>query len=218
MAPERAAWLALLPVFATFFYYALPFPLQQNLWITFSPQLLAYASMILWILSNRDWRASLRLDLKEISSSLKWGSLVGVAMGAVNVSLILQVIPVLGSDITFLRETPHAQAPIWVMFPLGIAGIGVLVELNFRGFQLGRLLALFGDSHAGRIAAVVISALVFAYDPFTVRVFQHLHWIAVWDGLVWGILLLRTGSLYATMAAHTVEVWVLYVWLKLWFG
>ena len=218
MAPERAAWLALLPVFATFFYYALPFPLQQNLWITFSPQLLAYASMILWILSNRDWRASLRLDLKEISSSLKWGSLVGVALGAVNVSLILQVIPVLGSDITFLRETPHAQAPIWVMFPLGIAGIGVLVELNFRGFQLGRLLALFGDSHAGRIAAVVISALVFAYDPFTVRVFQHLHWIAVWDGLVWGILLLRTGSLYATMAAHTVEVWVLYVWLKLWFG
>ena len=80
------------------------------------------------------------------------------------------------------------------------------------------MLTLFGDSLAGRTAAVVISALVFAHDPFMVHVFQHLHVIAVWDGLVWGILLLRTGSLYATMAAHTVEVWMLYAWLKLWFA
>jgi len=51
-----------------------------------------------------------------------------------------------------------------------------------------------------------------------VRVFHHLHWIAVWDGLVWGFLLLQTRSLYATMAAHTVEAWILYAWLKLWFA
>jgi membrane protease YdiL (CAAX protease family) len=50
------------------------------------------------------------------------------------------------------------------------------------------------------------------------QVFHQLHWIALWDGLVWGILLLRTGSLYATMAAHIVEVWILYAWLKLWFA
>ena len=218
MTPERASWLVLLPASATFSYYALPASLQQNLWITFSPQLLAYTSLILWALSNPGWKTALRLDTNGIKPNLKWGALVGVALGAVNLSLILQVIPALGSDITFLRTTPHAQAPVWVMFPLGIAVIGILVELNFRGFQMGRLLALFGDSHAGRIAAVVVSALVFAHDPFMVRIFQHLHVIAVWDGLVWGILLLRTGSLYATMAAHTVEVWILYVWLKLWFG
>lgn len=215
-ASERAPWLVLLPVFATPSYYLLPATLQQNLWITFSPQLLAYTALIGWILLNPGWRTALRLDATTIGPSLTWGGLVGVAMGAVNLSLILQVIPALGGDITFLRATPHAQAPVWVMFPLGIAGIGVLVELNFRGFQMGRLLTLFGDSHAGRIAAVVISALVFAHDPFMIRVFQHLHVIAVLDGLVWGILLLRTGSLYATMAAHTVEVWILYVWLKLW--
>ncbi|HEX9284029.1 MAG TPA: CPBP family intramembrane glutamic endopeptidase [Nitrospirales bacterium] len=216
MASERASWLVLLPVFATPSYYILPATLQQNLWITFSPQLLAYAALIGWILLNPGWRTALRLDARTIGPSLKRGSLVGVAMGAVNLSLILQVIPTLGGDITFLRATPHAQAPVWIMFPLGIAGIGVLVELNFRGFQMGRLLTLFGDSSMGRIAAVVISALVFAHDPFMIRVFQHLHVIAVLDGLVWGILLLRTGSLYATMAAHTVEVWILYVWLKLW--
>ena len=218
MAPERAAWLAFLPALATVGYYALPRSLQQNIWITFGPQLLAYGSLALWVLLNPGWKTALRLDTSVISPSMKWGALVGVAMGAVNLSLILLIIPALGGDITFLRQTPHAQAPAWMMFPAGIAGIGVLVELNFRGFQMGRLLALFGDSHAGRIAAVVISALVFAHDPFMVRVFQHLHVIAVWDGLVWGILLLRTGSLYATMTAHTVEVWILYVWLKLWFG
>ena len=216
MASERASWLVLLPVFATPSYYILPARLQQNLWITFGPQLLAYAALIGWILLNPGWRTALRLDARTIGPSLKRGSLVGVAMGAVNLSLILQVIPALGGDITFLRATPHAQAPVWVMFPLGIAGIGVLVELNFRGFQMGRLLTLFGESSMGRIAAVVISALVFAHDPFMIRVFQHLHVIAVLDGLVWGILLLRTGSLYATMAAHSVEVWILYVWLKLW--
>ena len=218
MAPERAAWLALLPVFATFSYYLLPATLQQNIWITFSPQLLAYASLALWALLNPGWFRALRLDAQGIRPALKWGALVGVALGAVNLSLIQLIIPALGGDITFLRETPHAHAPVWVMFPLGIAGIGVLVELNFRGFQLGRLLTLFGESWAGRIAAVVVSALVFAHDPFMIRVFQHLHVIAVLDGLVWGILLLRTGSLYATMAAHTVEVWILYVWLKLWFA
>jgi len=218
MTPERAAWLALLPVFATLIYYTLPGSLQQNLWIIFSPQLLAYGSLAAWVLLNPGWKTALRVDTTGIRPALKWGALVGVALGAVNLSLILQVIPALGGDITFLRETPHAQAPVWVMFPLGIAGIGVLVELNFRGFQMGRLLVLLGDSSAGRVAAVVVSALVFAHDPFMVRVFQHLHVIAVWDGLVWGILLLRTGSLYATMAAHTVEVWILYVSLKLWFG
>jgi len=216
--PERAAWLALLPAFATASYYALPVPLQQNLWITFAPQLLAYGALAAWALANPGWWAALRLQSDGIGPGLKWGGLVGVAMGAVNLSLILQVIPALGGDIAFLRGTPHAQAPVWVMFPLGIAGIGVLVELNFRGFQMGRLLALLGNSTAGRIAAVVVSALVFAHDPFMTRVFRHLHVIAVWDGLVWGLLLLRTGSLYATMAAHTVEVWILYVWLKLWFA
>lgn len=216
--PERAAWLALLPALATLGYYALPSSLQQNLWITFGPQLAAYASLILWALSNPGWKTALRLDTNGVRPHAKWGALVGVALGAVNLSLILQVIPALGGDIIFLRETPHAQAPVWVMFPLGIAAIGILVELNFRGFQMGRLLTLFGDSLYGRIGAVVVSALVFAHDPFMVRVFQHLHVIAVWDGLVWGILLLRTGSLYATMAAHTVEVWILYVWLKLWFA
>jgi len=218
VAPERTAWLALLPPLATALYYTLPASLQQNLWITFSPQLLAYASLAAWALLNRGWKTMLRLDVQRIGPGLKRGALVGVALGAVNLSLILQVIPALGGDVLFLRETPHAKAPAWVMFPVGIAVIGMLVELNFRGFQMGRLLTLLGQSPAGKLSAILVSALVFSFDPFMVRVFHHLHWIAVWDGLIWGVLLLQTRSLYATMAAHTVEVSILYVSLKLWFG
>jgi len=218
VGPERAAWLVLFPPLATALYYTLPASLQQNLWITFAPQLLAYTALALWIASNPDWRSSLRIGVEGVQPGLKWGALVGVALGAVNLSLILQVIPALGGDIQFLRETPHARAPFWLMFPVGIAVIGILVELNFRGFQMGRLLTLLGQSPAGRLGAILVSALMFSFDPFMVRVFQHLHWIAAWDGLVWGILLLQTRSLYATMAAHAVEVWILYVSLKLWFG
>jgi len=197
VAPERAAWLALLPLLATALYYALPASLQQNLWITFSPQLVAYATLAFWIVSNPGWRAALRLNAEGI---------------------ILLIIPAWGGDIQFLQETPHAKAPVWLMFPVGIAVIGMLVELNFRGFQMGRLLTLLGQSPAGKLGALLVSALAFSFDPYMVRVFHHLHWIAVWDGLVWGVLLLQTRSLYATMAAHAVEVWILYVSLKLWFG
>jgi hypothetical protein len=215
---ERAAWLAILPILATLAYYALPAPLQQDLWLTFSPQLLAYASLAVWASLNREWMTLLRLDVQRIGPNLKWGVLVGAALGAVNLSFILLIMPALGGDILFLQEAPHAKAPAWVMFPVGIAVIGMLVELNFRGFQMGRLLTLLGQSQAGKLVAILVSALAFSFDPFMVRVFQHLHWIAAWDGLVWGVLLLQTRSLYATMAAHTVEVWILYVWLKLWFA
>jgi membrane protease YdiL (CAAX protease family) len=43
-----------------------------------------------------------------------------------------------------------------------------------------------------------------------VHTFQHLHWIAVGDGLIWGFIWLRTGNLYATIVAHAVEVILVY--------
>jgi thiamine transporter ThiT len=58
--------------------------------------------------------------------------------------------------------------------------------------------------------ALLTSSLVFAFDPFMVSTFRHLHWIALWDGLVWGVLWLSTRNLYATIIAHAVEVIVVY--------
>jgi hypothetical protein len=102
------------------------------------------------------------------------------------------------------------------MVPWVIVGIALLVEINFRGFALGRLAviesALWRGPMLQRLSpfALLTSAFVFAFDPFMVATFQHLHWIAVYDGVVWGALWLITRNLYATIAAHAVEVIIVY--------
>jgi hypothetical protein len=130
--------------------------------------------------------------------------------------VILRLVPSLGWDITFLRDTPHAHVPLQIMVPWVIVGIALLVEINFRGFALGRLAviesALWRGPMLQRLSpfALLTSAFVFAFDPFMVATFQHLHWIAVYDGVVWGALWLITRNLYATIAAHAVEVIIVY--------
>ena len=86
-----------------------------------------------------------------------------------------------------------------------------MVEVNFRGFLLGRFLSL-GLSPSTAIGA---SALLFAFDPFLVATFQQLHWITVWDGLIWGTLWVVFRNLYITIVAHAMEVIVLYVAMRM---
>ncbi|MDH4187781.1 MAG: CPBP family glutamic-type intramembrane protease, partial [Nitrospira sp.] len=94
------------------------------------------------------------------------------------------------------------------------------VEVNFRGFLLGRLAALeaglWRSDLTNRLSplALLTSALIFALDPFMVHTFQHLHWIALWDGLIWGIIRVRTHNLYAVIIAHAVEVIIMYCILR----
>jgi hypothetical protein len=111
------------------------------------------------------------------------------------------------------------------MVPWFIIVIAMAVELNFRGFLLGRLLVFFdealqtGPPSATRIRMnfflpLSISALTFSFDPFMVTTFRHLHWIALWDGLVWGWLWMRMHNLYAVMTAHAVEVAIVYLIIR----
>ena len=65
---------------------------------------------------------------------------------------------------------------------------------------------------------MVSSALVFAFDPFMVATFQSLHWIAVWDGLIWGWIFIRRQNLYMVIVAHAVEVVILYSCIKVALG
>jgi hypothetical protein len=111
------------------------------------------------------------------------------------------------------------------MVPWFIIIIAMIVELNFRGFLLGRLLVFFHNAlhtnhsppHRNRLQIFLplsISALTFSCDPFMVTTFRHLHWIAVWDGLIWGWLWIRMHNLYAVMTAHAVEVVMLYLIIR----
>ena len=203
---ERGAGLVLLPVLATIFFYLTPNQWQDYTLLQFLPQGLAYLGLVLWIGLNTHIVGRFGLEPEKLLTGAAWGIAVGLLLGAINLFVILKIIPWLGIDITFLRRTPHARIPFWLMMPSFIVLIACFVEINFRGFLLGRLLALGLPS----TLAIAASAVLFAFDPFMVATFKHLHWIAVWDGLVWGLLWVRLRNLYATIVAHAVEVILLY--------
>ena len=213
---ERGAALALLPIAATLDFYALPASLQEQTLVQFAPQILSYLSLGLWATNNRGIVSRLGLEKGNVRGGLRWGLLTGLLLGCLNTFVILSAYPHLGYDISFLKTTPHGRLPLLVMAPWFIGGIALLVELNFRGFLLGRLAALESGLWRSGLAqslsplALITCALIFAFDPFMVNTFQHLHWIALWDGLIWGIIWLRTRNLYATIVAHAVEVIVMY--------
>jgi len=215
-AEEWGTALALLPTAATLGFYALPISLQEQTVVLFVPQMIAYLALGFWAAHNRDIVSRLRLEKWKVRDGLRWGLLTGLLLGCLNTFVILSAYPYLGYDISFLKTTPHGRLPLMVMVPWFICGIALLVELNFRGFLLGRLAALesrlWRSSMAQRIAplALITCALLFAFDPFMVNTFQHLHWIALWDGLIWGIIYLRTRNLYITIVAHAVEVMAMY--------
>ena len=215
-AKERGAAIALLPVAATINFYALPASLQEQTLVQFAPQIVAYLALGLWAAHNRDIVSRLGLEKGNVRDGLRWGLLTGLLLGCLNTFVILSAYPYLGYDISFLKTTPHAQLPVLVMVPWFICGIALFVELNFRGFLLGRLATLesvlWRSGFAQRLSplALITCALIFAFDPFMVNTFQHLHWIALWDGLIWGTIWLCTRNLYSTIVAHAVEVVIMY--------
>jgi membrane protease YdiL (CAAX protease family) len=214
---EGGSWLCAIPVCATGLYYLLPPAWQDLRLVQFLPQLLAYIAFGLWLVRNDKRIKRLGLSIRLAPQGLVWGFRIGLALGLINVSIILWVVPWVDYDISFLRDTPHARIPLLIMVPWFICAIALFVEINFRGFLLGRLLVLLLrlSPHASRFTlhalAVGLSALTFSFDPFMVVTFRHLHWIAVWDGIVWGLLWVRLRNLYAPIVAHAVEVIVMYL-------
>ena len=214
---ERGAVLALLPTASTLAFYSLPPAIQAQTLIQFAPQILAYLALGLWATRNRDILSRLGLARENVRDGLRWGLLTGLLLGCLNTLVILSVYPHLGYDISFLKTTPHGRLPFLVMVPWFICGIAIFVELNFRGFLLGRLAALESELQKSSLIqrlsplALITCALLFAFDPFMVNTFAHLHWIALWDGLIWGIIWLRTRNLYITIVAHAVEVMIMYL-------
>lgn len=139
---QAGAALALLPIGATLGYYALPASLQDHLLLQFTPQLLAYLAMGIWASRTADLSTDLGLERTKIIAGLNWGLLIGLTLGGLNTFVILSIYPSLGYDITFLKQTPHGRLPVLLMVPWFICGIAFFVEINFRGFLLGRLAEL----------------------------------------------------------------------------
>lgn len=222
MTTERQSHLVFLPLTATLLFYWLPDSLQALTLVKFLPQIIGYLALGLWIHHNAHPLSRLGLSCQHVRSGLLWGLGIGSLLGLFNSLIILYVLPHLGIDILFLQQTPHAQIPIFIMVPWFIVGIAFFVEVNFRGFQLGRLLAYFSQfpalHTAAPILAILMSALLFCFDPFMVSTFQDLHWIALWDGVIWATMWVLTRNLYATITAHAFEVVIMYSMLKVSFS
>jgi membrane protease YdiL (CAAX protease family) len=220
LAPDHivtvGAALPLLPIAATFGYYGLPDSFRALLLVQFAPQVLAYMALGLWATRATQVTIQLGLEKEKIRSGLQCGMLTGLFLGSLNTFVILAVYPSLGFDITFLTQTPHGRLPVLLMVPWLICCIALFVEVNFRGFLLGRLADL--ESHwrgtdsrpRPALLALAVSSLTFTFDPFMVNTFQYLHWIALWDGLIWGMIWLRTRNLWITIVAHAIEVIIMY--------
>ncbi len=213
---ESGAELALLPLAATAGYYLLPDSFQSFAVLQFVPQMLAFLCLAWWAACNKSILSKLGCEPAKIPQGLKLGLLTGLLLGPLNTWMILGLFPALGYDISFLTETPHAKIPTFIMVPWFIGVIAGLVEVNFRGFLLGRLARLEARMWELPLLpwffplSLIVSALVFAFDPFMTATFRQLHWIAVWDGLVWGMIWLRFRNLFATIVAHAIEVMVMY--------
>ena len=215
-ATEQGAAWALLPVAATLGYHVLPVSFRQHILVQFTPQLLDYLALSCWAVRNSAILPRLGLEKVKIADGLRLGLLTGLLLGCLNTMVILFVYPAFGSDIAFLKTTPHGRLPPMLMVPWVIISVALFVELNFRGFLLGRLASIEAGWHSSPIAsglsplALLASALTFAFDPFMVNTFRQLHWIALWDGLIWGTIWVRTRNLYLTTVAHAVEVTIMY--------
>jgi Type II CAAX prenyl endopeptidase Rce1-like len=215
---ERGSGLAIIPILLTFGYSVwTPFP-RASVWTAMIPQVSGYLCLIAWSVINGHASSRLWIVNRNLRISLIYGGLTGILTGMFNLWVIVKLTPMLGYSFDFLRSTPHARMPFWLMVPWGIVGIAVFVEINFRGYLLGRLLVLLGDRVYAPTAAVLLSALVFSLDPYMTSVFRGYHWLALSDGVVWGVLLLRTRNLFSTITAHAVEVILVYTVLRIFYA
>ena len=100
-------------------------------------------------------------------------------LGSLNTFVILSVYPSLAYDITFLKQAPHGRLSVFLMVPWLICGIALFVEVNFRGFLLGRLADLephwLGNDSNRRLVplALIASTHTFAFDPFMVNIIRR---------------------------------------------
>ena len=137
------------------------------------PQSLAYACLAVWLTVNDRRLSRLFIVSRRFGGSLRVGVIVGCLTGLFNLWVIVKLTPWLGFSFDFLRDTPHARMPFALMVPWGITLIALFVELNFRGFILGRLATMWGEKPHGSVLAVIVSAVVFSLDPFMMTVFRR---------------------------------------------
>ena len=204
-ADERAAWLALVPVVLTGCFYLLPASARQNPFLQFVPQFAAYGALVVWWKANTDVLPALGLSRDVLTQGVGWGIGTGCLLGVINSIVILRVVPGARWRRPVFGRYASCQDARVRDDPLVHGRHRNRRRIEFSGISPGQAVsASVADGcrqrvhtglRLGSIVAMLVSALVFAFDPFMVMTFRHLHWIAVWDGLIWAGLFLRWRNL-----------------------
>ena len=192
----RGAALALLPLTATFPYYALPLELRQP------PSISSFLNSVP-MPPSLTWRAASTIPppggLTHRQSRSARPPLGAYLPGQVPARSITRRSLVPSWRLSISR--PHAPCP---NSPLRHGAVVHPFFIDLR--RVGTLWIFWGGCWPGTPAsiAVPVSAPLFVFDPFLVATFQHLHWIAVWDGLVWGTF---KGCLQERVCHHRRMPW-----------
>lgn len=131
-----------------------------------------------------------------------WGPMGMIALGVVVAqlgALLLRIVPELASENLqeLIRLSRFSSLGSFLVYALAVSiGPGVSEELAFRGLILAGFRSRYSPA-----AAVTLSALLFALTHI-----DPLHVLLTFPAGLWlGWLVVRTGSLYPAIAAHTLN-------------
>jgi uncharacterized protein len=172
--------------------------LSDGLFISIATILSAAAGtglVILFVSVRRGWKLKDYLNLRPLSRKSLW-QMAAVFAALLLVSVVIGFFWSQTNDSGFTVDALKSS-PSPVLFGLAVLIFApVFEESLFRGF----LFKGFRDSTLGAVGAVILTALLWAalhlqYDIAGVAEIFVL-------GLVFGVVRLRTGSLYSTLALH----------------
>jgi len=164
---ERLAWLALLPVLTTALFYALPARLQAQPLFIFLPQALAYLGLSVWVLANDTTVQRLGLEPGRIPQGLAWGTLIGLVLGGLNVSVILWLIPWLPFGLSATDYSPD----VLLAFVLLGSRLGPRFPAPFLALLLGGTAVWWFERRGTVTGLQTIGELSWRWPPTPAPVF-----------------------------------------------
>ena len=169
--------------------------------------------VLVWVWRSRTpWRAISYARPRSWSRTLIGGLLFGSAFKVLMKAIVM---PLLGADP--INHAYHYLAGNQAALPGAIyamiVGAGFGEETVFRGYLFERLGRLFGSAGWAKALIVVLTAVWFGLDHYSVQGLAGAEQATI-VGLVFGTIVARTGRIWMVMAAHAAfdltALWMIY--------
>ena len=156
--------------------------------------------VLVWVkLSRTPWREIAYVRPASWARTIAGGILFGAAF---KVAMKMIVMPLLGADP--VNHAYHFLSGNRALLPAAIYAMlnaGFSEETVFRGFFFERLGKLLGSGMAARIAILVVTSVGFGLAHYRIQGLAGTEQATV-TGLVFGVVVMATGRIWAVMIAH----------------